>query len=110
LSALLLAVLAGCASPPHTSIHTSVDRPLLLQGFAGGTLELSNRGPAQLGYEYRNESGTLTQGEIGVGVLLRIELTGVREMRLTCRAGGFSEPERNVRGAGETLVVPLPKG
>lgn len=106
---LLLALLAACASPPHASIHTAVDGPLLIQGFAGGLLELSNRGPGRLGYEYRNDSGTLSQGEVGVGVRLRILLTGVRELRLDCHGGEFSELELTLRGGGELLVVPLPK-
>jgi hypothetical protein len=109
LPVLLLALLAGCASPPRTVIHTSVDGPLRIQGFSGGLLELSNRGPGRLGYEYRNDSGTLSRGEIGVGVRQRIDLTGVRELRLDCRDGGFSEFELLVRGGGDILVVPLPK-
>jgi hypothetical protein len=109
LPALLLGLLAGCASPPRTSIHTSVDGPLRIEGFSGGQLELANRGPGRLGYEYRDDSGTLSRGEVGVGVRLRIDLTGVRALRLDCRGGEFSELELLVRGAGELLVLPLPK-
>jgi len=109
LTALLLALLAGCASPPRTLIHTAVDGPLRVEGFAGGVLELENRGPAQLGFEYRDESGTLSQGEIGVGVRLRIDLTGVRALRLDCGSGPFSELELYVHGAGELRFLPLPK-
>ena len=109
LALLLVALLAGCAGGPRKALRATVDGPLRVEGFSGGVLELENRGPAQLGFEYRDESGTLSQGELGVGARLRIDLTGVRALRLDCGSGPFSELELYVHGAGELRFLPLPK-
>jgi hypothetical protein len=91
LPTLLLGVLAACTSVPLTSMDMLIDRPVRVEGVAGDTLQISNRGPGQLGYEYRTDAGTLAQGEIGVGVLLELDMREVRELRLHPLQGGSNE-------------------
>lgn len=106
---LLFALFGSCASAPRASLRLLVDGPLQIEGFSGGAVQLTNLGPGELGYEYRNSAGMRTQGELGVGLRLQFDLTGVRSLRIQCRNGAVSEATLQVHGGGELHVLPLPK-
>jgi len=106
LSILLLVALCGCASVPLTSMHTIVDRPVHVSTFRGDTLQISNHGPGQLGYEYRTASGTHAQGEIGVGVRVEFHKPRVQELWLRPLQGESSEVSLHF-AAGEGMGLYL---
>ena len=103
-SLLLPLAFVGCASDPRTAVHTLVDRPVHVSAIRGYTLQIWNRGPGQLAYEYRSETGTLVQGEIGVDVFFELDPRRVHDLwlyallRETCEVSLYVDA-----GEGEVL-------